>query len=257
MFDNPGMLCFKKINYKIGETIMREGRQNNSMREITIVKDFTRYAEGSVLISFGNTKVMCNASVDEKIPPFIKEKGDDSGWVTAEYSMLPRSTHTRTQRERGNGGGRTQEIQRLIGRSMRSIVNLKQLGPRTITLDCDVLQADGGTRTASISGAYVALMLALKKLHSKGLIKTIPVSGYVAAVSVGKANGELLLDLDYSEDQKAEIDMNIIMTDKEEFIEVQGTGEAYPFSEKDLAAMIALAKEGVQAIIRKQEEALK
>jgi ribonuclease PH len=224
------------------------------MRKIEIQTGYTKYAEGSVLISFGNTKVLCNATVEERVPPFVKERGENYGWVTAEYNMLPRATHQRTSRERSKVGGRTQEIQRLIGRSLRSVVDLSKLGQRKITLDCDVIQADGGTRTAAISGAYISLMLALKGLKEKGLIKEIPVTNHLAAVSVGKSKGEYLLDLDYDEDSKAEIDMNVIMTDSGKFIEVQGTGEEHPFSEDELQKLISYAKIGIENIVEKQKE---
>jgi ribonuclease PH len=235
---------------------MRQSRAANSMRTIKIETGFTDYAEGSVLISFGKTRVLCNASVEESVPNFIKSRGPEHGWLTAEYSMLPRATHTRINRERTKPDGRTIEIQRLIGRSLRSVVDLKKLGARTITIDCDVIQADGGTRTAAISGAYVALMLALKKVQAKGLLAHIPVSGHVAAVSVGKCDGEHILDLEYAEDSKAELDMNVVMTDSGKFIEIQGTGEEHPFEESELAELIALAKKGVADIVTAQKAAL-
>jgi ribonuclease PH len=232
---------------------MRKGRLFNQIRDLEIVPSFNKWAEGSALISMGNTKVLCTATVEEKVPPFIKDK-QDSGWVTAEYNMLPRATHSRTQRERSHLGGRTQEIQRLIGRSMRSIVELSSLGQRTIILDCDVLQADGGTRTASINGAYVAMLFAMKNLFERGLLKKIPVFGYVAAVSVGKIEGQCLLDLAYEEDSRAEVDMNVVMTDMGEFIELQGTGEAAPFTESDLKELLSLAKEGISSVIDYQKQ---
>ena len=235
---------------------MRENRAIDEMRTIEIKTGFTEYAEGSVLISFGNTRVLCNASVEEKVPSFVKEKGDDSGWITGEYNMLPRATHSRTPRERFRVGGRTQEIQRLIGRSLRSIVNLQDLGPRTITLDCDVIQADGGTRTAAISGAFIAMVGAMKKLKEKGILNQIPVAGQVAAVSVGKCRGEYLLDLNYEEDHRAEIDMNVVMTEKGEFIEIQGTGESCPFTNEELNKLVAFAKKGIEKIISRQKEAI-
>lgn len=235
---------------------MRTSRPANSMRTIKIEKDYTDYAEGSVLISFGRTRVLCNATIEESVPSFIKSRGPNHGWVTAEYSMLPRATHTRTNRDRSKPDGRTIEIQRLIGRSLRSVVNLNTLGPRTITLDCDVIQADGGTRTAAISGAYVAMMIALKKIQAKGLLTEIPVSGHVAAVSVGKCAGEHILDLEYAEDSKAELDMNVVMTDGGKFIEIQGTGEEHPFEESELASLIALAKKGIADIVAEQKKAI-
>lgn len=235
---------------------MRADRPLNEMRPIEIVTDFTEHAEGSVLISFGKTRVLCNATVEETVASFVKERGDTFGWLTAEYNMLPRATHTRNSRERSKVGGRTMEIQRLIGRSLRSVVDLSRLGQRTITVDCDVIQADGGTRTASISGAYVAMMIAMKRLVASGKLAEIPVTKQVAAVSVGRHAGEFLLDLNYSEDSRAEIDMNVVMTDSGQFIEVQGTGEENPFSETDLTTMIALAKVGVRQICEAQRRAL-
>lgn len=235
---------------------MRESRSHDSMRIIKIETGYTDYAEGSVLISFGRTRVLCNASVEESVPSFVKSKGPQHGWLTAEYSMLPRATHTRHQRDRNKTDGRTIEIQRLIGRSLRSVVDLSKLGPRTITIDCDVIQADGGTRTAAISGAWVALMLALKKVQAKGLLAHIPVASHVAAVSVGKCAGEHILDLEYAEDSSAELDMNVVMTDSGKFIEIQGTGEEHPFGEDELHELIALAKKGVADIVAAQKAAL-
>lgn len=204
---------------------MRKNRKNDEIREIKITKNFIKYPEGSVLIELGNTKVICNATVEEKIPGFLK--GMNKGWISAEYSMLPRATSSRTKREVANGKqtGRTMEIQRLIGRALRACIDLEKLGERTITFDCDVIQADGGTRTAAITGAYLALELAIEKLISQGLIKENPIKSKIAAISVGKVNGEILLDLEYEEDLIAQVDMNIIKNDKGEFIEIQGTGE--------------------------------
>lgn len=236
---------------------MRENRKNDEMRQIDIQKDFTLWAEGSILISFGRTRILCNATIEEQVPPFVKSRGENHGWITAEYNMLPRSTHTRFPRERSRTDGRTIEIQRLIGRSLRSVLDLSKLGPRTITIDCDVIQADGGTRTAAISGAWIAMMCALKKLQAKGLLREIPVTGHVAAVSVGKCEGTHILDLEYAEDSKAELDMNIVMTDKGKFIEVQGTGEEHPFGEEELTTLIGLAKKGISTIIEAQKNALK
>ena len=195
-------------------------RKNNEMREVKVTKNYIMHPEGSVLIEFGNTKVICNATIEEKVPPFLKGKG--TGWVTAEYSMLPRSTNTRNQREASKGKvtGRTMEIQRLIGRALRSSVNLQKLGERSIIIDCDVIQADGGTRTASITGGYIALEIAVKKLIDSGKLTSSPIISKVAAISIGKVRGEILLDLDYVEDSKADVDMNIIMNDKDEFIEI-------------------------------------
>ena len=219
------------------------GRKNNEMREVKVTKNYIMHPEGSVLIEFGNTKVICNATIEEKVPPFLKGKG--TGWVTAEYSMLPRSTNTRNQREASKGKvtGRTMEIQRLIGRALRSSVNLQKLGERSIIIDCDVIQADGGTRTASITGGYIALEIAVKKLIDSGKLTSSPIISKVAAISIGKVRGEILLDLDYVEDSKADVDMNIIMNDKDEFIEIQGTGEESTFTQTDLLSFIEISKD--------------
>ncbi|MBP9479454.1 MAG: ribonuclease PH [Sebaldella sp.] len=228
---------------------MRENdRKNNELREIKITKNYIIHPEGSVLIEFGKTKVICNATIEEKVPPFLK--GSGTGWVNAEYSMIPRSTNVRMQREvnKGKPAGRTMEIQRLIGRSLRSAVNLKKLGERTIIVDCDVIQADGGTRTASITGGFIAMELALKKLLDKKLLKVNPILSRIAALSVGKVNNEILLDLDYSEDSVAEVDMNIVMNDKYEFIEIQGTGEEATFSYDELIKFIDVAKVGFEKL---------
>ena len=218
-------------------------RKNNEMREVKVTKIYIMHPEGSVLIEFGNTKVICNATIEEKVPPFLKGKG--TGWVTAEYSMLPRSTNTRNQREASKGKvtGRTMEIQRLIGRALRSSVNLQKLGERSIIIDCDVIQADGGTRTASITGGYIALEIAVKKLIDSGKLTSSPIISKVAAISIGKVRGEILLDLDYVEDSKADVDMNIIMNDKDEFIEIQGTGEESTFTQTDLLSFIEISKD--------------
>ena len=223
-------------------------RKNDELREIKITKNFIMHPEGSVLIEFGNTKVICNATVEEKVPPFLK--GSGSGWVTAEYSMIPRATNVRTQREvnKGKPTGRTMEIQRLIGRSLRSAVDLKKLGERTIIVDCDVIQADGGTRTASITGGYLALETAVAKLLDAGLLTENPIIAKVAALSVGKVNNEILLDLEYSEDSTAEVDMNIVMNSKNEFIEIQGTGEEATFSYDELIKFIEAAKKGFEKL---------
>ena len=223
-------------------------RKNDELREIKITKNFIMHPEGSVLIEFGNTKVICNATVEEKVPPFLK--GSGSGWVTAEYSMIPRATNVRTQREvnKGKPTGRTMEIQRLIGRSLRSAVDLKKLGERTIIVDCDVIQADGGTRTASITGGYLALETAVEQLINSGLLSENPVIAKVAAISVGKVNNEILLDLEYSEDSSAEVDMNIVMNNKNEFIEIQGTGEEATFSYDELIKFIEVAKKGFEKL---------
>jgi ribonuclease PH len=226
------------------------------MREVRFVTDFTKHAEGSVLASFGDTQVLCTASIDERVPGWMRGKG--SGWVTGEYGMLPRATHTRSGREatRGKQGGRTLEIQRLIGRSLRAITDMKALGERSIMLDCDVLQADGGTRTASISGAYVALAIAMERLTASGKLKKNPLHGQVAAVSVGIYNGTPVLDLDYAEDSQAETDMNIVMNDAGNFIEVQGTAEGHAFNDAEFIAMLGLARTGISEIITAQNEAI-
>ncbi|MFZ7240739.1 ribonuclease PH [Avibacterium avium] len=231
-------------------------RPVNQPRPIKITRHFTKYAEGSVLVEFGETKVLCTASVDESVPRFLK--GQNQGWVTAEYGMLPRSTHSRMQREaaKGKQGGRTMEIQRLIARSLRAMVDLTALGERSITLDCDVIQADGGTRTASITGACVALVDAINGLMEKGVLKTNPIKGLVAAISVGIVEGEAVCDLEYVEDSNAETDMNVVMTDDGRMIEVQGTAEGEPFSHEELLTLLALAKQGCEVIFNAQREAL-
>jgi ribonuclease PH len=226
------------------------------LRNTVIKQNFTRHAEGSVLMSCGDTRVLCTASVEERVPPFLRGKGE--GWVTAEYGMLPRSTGSRMPREaaRGKQTGRTQEIQRLIGRSLRAVVDRSALGERTITVDCDVIQADGGTRTASITGAYVALVDACRWLMKKGLIKTDPVHGQVAAVSVGIFKDTPVLDLDYPEDSAAETDMNVVMNDGGAFIELQGTAEGHAFRRDELDEMLRLAESGIRQLMKFQEEAL-
>ena len=232
------------------------GRQPDQLRSVSFDADFTRYAEGSVLACFGDTRVLCTASVEDGVPPFLRGAGQ--GWVTAEYGMLPRATHGRTRREAAQGrqSGRTQEIQRLIGRSLRASINLAGLGERTVTLDCDVLQADGGTRTAAISGAYVALVLATERLIASGRLSHSPVHGQVAAVSVGICAGQPVLDLDYAEDAAAETDMNVVMNDAGAFIEIQGTAEGHAFRRDELDALLALAGAGIRDIMRLQEEAI-
>ena len=231
-------------------------KESNMLREIKITKNFTKYAEGSVLIEFGDTVVLCNASIEEKVPPFLKNTG--TGWISAEYSMLPRSTHQRKIRDsaRGKIDGRTHEIQRLIGRALRSVVDMKVLGERTIWIDCDVLQADGGTRTASITGAFVALCDAMAKLYEKEAIKSFPINAFVSAVSVGIVKGKPVLDLCYEEDSSAEVDMNVVMTDKGEFIEVQGTGEQHPFSKNQLMQLLDLAQQGNEQLMKIQRRAI-
>jgi ribonuclease PH len=232
------------------------GRQNNELRQVTITRNYTMHAEGSVLIEMGDTKVLCTASVEERIPPFLRGKGE--GWVTAEYGMLPRSTGSRMGREaaRGKQSGRTQEIQRLIGRSLRASIDLKALGERSITIDCDVIQADGGTRTASITGAFIALTDAINVLLATKKIKKNPLLGQVAAISVGIYNGEAVLDLDYAEDSNAETDMNVVMNEAGAYIEIQGTAEGHAFRPEELQAMLAIAGEGITDLIIKQREAL-
>ncbi len=232
------------------------GRNVDQLRDITIERNYTAHAEGSVLISCGQTKVLCNATVEPKVPHFLKGKG--KGWVTAEYGMLPRSTNSRMGREaaRGKQSGRTQEIQRLIGRSLRAAIDLTKLGEHTITLDCDVIQADGGTRTASITGAYVALADAISVMLEKKMIKESPLARQIASISVGVYQGQPVLDLDYPEDSNAETDMNVVMDDNGDFIEVQGTAEANPFSAKEMNAMLELAEKGVAELIEAQNAAL-
>lgn len=229
-------------------------RAADEMRPVRIIPGFVKHPDGSVLIEVGDTRVLCSAFIEDKVPPFLK--GTGSGWVTAEYSLLPASTVTRTPREvsKGRISGRTSEIQRLIGRALRGIVDLNALGERTVWIDCDVIQADGGTRTASITGSFVALFLALQKLKNEGVIETIPIKDYVAAISVGIYEGVPILDLEYAEDSAAEVDMNVVMTGKGEFVEVQGTGEGRPFSREELDDMLALAAAGIERLIEMQKE---
>lgn len=232
------------------------GRRRDEMRRVQLTPHFTRYAEGSVLAEFGETRVLCTASVEPKVPPFLKGKGQ--GWVTAEYGMLPRSTHSRTQREaaRGSQSGRTQEIQRLIGRSLRAVVDREALGEHTITLDCDVLQADGGTRTAAITGGFVALALATATLVKSGKIARNPIHGQIAAVSVGIYRGHPVLDLDYAEDSEAETDMNVVMNDAKGFVEVQGTAEGHALKRTELDALLDLASGGIERLLAAQASAI-
>lgn len=232
------------------------GRAPDQMRDIRFQRNFTRHAEGSVLTCFGDTQVLVTASVEERVPGFLR--GTGQGWVTAEYGMLPRSTHTRNAREaaRGKQGGRTLEIQRLIGRSLRAVMDMRALGERTVTIDCDVLQADGGTRTASISGGYVALVDAMNALIKSGQLKRNPIHGHVAAVSVGMYKGEAVLDLDYPEDSEAETDMNVVMNDAGGFIEVQGTAEGHAFRREELDRLLDLAAAGADTIVEAQLAAL-
>ena len=226
------------------------GRKNDEMREVKVTRNYIMHPEGSVLIEFGNTKVICNATVEEGIPPFLR--GTGSGWITAEYSMLPRATNNRVQREAAKGKimGRTMEIQRLIGRALRAAVDLEKLGERQILVDCDVIQADGGTRTASITGAYLAVELAIEKLIDEGKMTDIPIKSKVAAISVGKVNGQVLLDLEYEEDSKAEVDMNVVMNDKGEFIELQGTGEEATFTQNELLKFIEVSKNAFNVLFK-------
>lgn len=233
-----------------------DGRRTDQMRPVHIARAFTRYAEGAVLVGFGNTHVLCTASVENKVPPFLRGKGE--GWVTAEYGMLPRATHTRSEREaaRGKQSGRTQEIQRLIGRALRACVNRSALGERTIILDCDVIQADGGTRTAAITGAYVALCDAISWLHDREGLSKPPIIGAVAAVSVGMYRGVPILDLNYAEDSQCDTDMNVVMNDGGGFIELQGTAEGHAFRPEDLDQLMQLAKSGTAQLITLQRAAL-
>ncbi|MBG9793070.1 ribonuclease PH [Paenibacillus dendritiformis] len=232
------------------------GRQADELRPITIRTNTNKYAEGSVLIEVGDTRVMCTASVDEKVPPFMKGQG--KGWITAEYSMLPRATQVRNQREaaRGKLTGRTMEIQRLIGRALRSVVDLHALGERTITLDCDVLQADGGTRTTSITGSFVAMAMAVDKIATQHNLSKFPITDFLGSVSVGILQGKTLLDLNYDEDSTAKVDMNVVMTGSGKFVEVQGTGEDSPFSRQELNDLLAAAEKGILDIVTLQKEAL-
>lgn len=233
-----------------------DNRSPEQMRPVNIIPDFISTAEGSVLIEIGNTRVICTASVDEVVPSFLK--GSGKGWITAEYSLLPRSTLTRTPREsaRGRVSGRTHEIQRLIGRALRAVVDLERLGERTITLDCDVIQADGGTRTASITGAFVALGLAMEKLVEAGTMTAAPIRDFVAAISVGIVDGAVLLDLNYEEDSRAEVDMNFVLTGARKIVEVQATAEQHPFDEAQLKKMMELAAKGIESLIARQRTIL-
>jgi ribonuclease PH len=233
-----------------------DGRGDEELRPVALQPEFLKYAEGSVLISVGETKVLCAATIEDRVPPFLKGQG--IGWVTAEYALLPRSTYDRTPRESSQGriGGRTHEIQRLIGRCLRSVVDTRALGERTVTVDCDVIQADGGTRTAAITGAFTATCLALAKLRADGKLRGWPVLDWLAAVSVGYVDGRAMLDLCYAEDSKAQVDMNVAMTGEGKYVEVQGTAEGLPFSRAELDRLLALAASGVDALIAKQRESL-
>ena len=233
-----------------------DARNEHEIRQVAITPHYIKHAEGSVLIEVGQTKVICTASIEERVPPFMKGQG--KGWITAEYSMLPRSTHVRNQREavKGKLGGRTMEIQRLIGRALRSIVDLQALGERTITLDCDVIQADGGTRTTSITGAFVAMVLAMNKLMVENKLTRMPITDFLASVSVGIVKGKICLDLNYEEDSHAQVDMNVVMTGRGAFIEVQGTGEEAPFTRDEMNEMLKYAEVGIQRFITIQKEVL-
>jgi ribonuclease PH len=233
-----------------------DGRGSETLRPVKITRNYMKHAEGSVLIEMGDTKVICSASVEERVPQFLKNTG--KGWITAEYSMLPRSTHTRTSRDSltGRGGGRAFEIQRLIGRSLRSVTDLSGFGERTIWIDCDVIQADGGTRTASITGAYVALVDAFRKMVKNGLIEKIPIKGSVAAISVGKVDRKVLLDLNYEEDSRADVDMNVVMTGNGKFVEIQGTAEESVFTKKEMDELTRIAQKGIKELTRVQKKVL-
>jgi ribonuclease PH len=245
-------MSFKPVS---GTYTRTDGRRADELRQVRITPGFMPYAEGSAFIEMGNTRVICTATLDDRVPPFRRNTGQ--GWLTAEYAMLPRATQQRTQRETGRGGpsGRTHEIQRLIGRSLRAVTNLSKLGERTITVDCDVLQADGGTRTASITGAYVALVLACRRLVRENKLSVLPVTGEVAAVSVGVVKGTPLLDLKYDEDSRAEVDMNVVCTGDGRFVELQGTAEGEPFTVEQTDALLALARGGLQTLFAAQRAA--
>ncbi|MDT7040798.1 ribonuclease PH [Candidatus Nitronereus thalassa] len=231
-----------------------DGRRRDEIRPVNVVRPFIKYADGSVLMEMGDTKVICTASIEEKVPPFLRDKG--KGWVTAEYAMLPRATHERTQREasRGKQGGRTLEIQRLVGRALRAVTDMSAMGERTIWIDCDVIQADGGTRTASITGAFIALADAFAKLIDQQKLKKIPLTDYLAAVSVGKVGGESMVDLCYEEDSMAEVDMNLVMTGQGRLVEVQGTAERGTFGKHELDDFMALGWDGIQRLVKMQKE---
>jgi len=238
-----------------GMSLLRQdGRMEGQIRPVKISRDFIKYAEGSVLIEMGGTKVICTASVEEKVPPFLKDKG--RGWVTAEYAMLPRATQDRTQREavKGRQGGRTLEIQRLVGRSLRAVTDMAEMGERTVWIDCDVIQADGGTRTASITGAFIALADAFAVLKRKNLIKKRPLTDYLAAISIGKVGGQIMVDLAYEEDSLAEVDMNLVMTGRGRYVELQGTAERAPFEKKDLDEFVAVGWRAIQDLVALQKE---
>ena len=230
-----------------------DGRRRDQIRPVKVTRNFTKHAEGSVLIEMGDTKVICTASVEEKVPPFLKRKG--SGWVTAEYAMLPRATHDRSPREavKGKQGGRTLEIQRLVGRALRAVIDTTRLGERTIWIDCDVIQADGGTRTASITGAFIALADAMTVLKKKDLVKKNPLTGYLAAISIGKVGGQVLVDLAYEEDSHAEVDLNLVMTGAGRYVEVQGTAERTPFNKRDMDEFLDLGWGAIRELVELQK----
>ena len=231
-----------------------DGRMADQLRKIKVTQNYTKYAEGSCLMEFGDTRVLCTASVEESVPPFLRNSG--KGWITAEYGMLPRSCDSRISREKAAGSGRTFEIQRLIGRALRAVVDMDKLGERTLKIDCDVIQGDGGTRTASITGGFIALGSALLKIKKQGLISQIPLKDYVAAVSVGIFEGQILLDLNYLEDSKADMDMNVVMVGRGDFVEVQGTGEGKTFSKREIDNLLLLAQKGIQQLFQIQKESL-
>lgn len=240
-------------------TVNRKGgRRNNELRQVRITPDFVKYPLGSVLVEFGDTKILCAASADNVQPRWMRDQKRPGGWITCEYSMMPFSSPERMMREstRGRIGGRTHEIQRMIGRALRAVVDLEGIGPRTIWIDCEVLQADGGTRTASVTGSFVALRLALRKMAAEGLLERDPVREALAAVSVGKVDGEILLDLDYEEDCRAQVDMNLVVTESGRFIEIQGTAETEPFTAEEMASLTATARSGIAALIETQKRAL-
>ena len=234
--------------------LRQDGRKNEEIRPVKVTRNFIGHAEGAVLLEMGGTRVICTASVEEKVPPFLKDKG--RGWVTAEYAMLPRATKERTQREatRGKQGGRTVEIQRLVGRALRAVADMREMGERSIWIDCDVIQADGGTRTAAITGAFIALADAFKVLKERELIKKVPLTDYLAAVSVGKVGGEVMVDLAYEEDSMAEVDMNLVMTGQGRYVEVQGTAEREPFAQKDLEQFLSVGWSAIQGLVTLQKE---
>jgi ribonuclease PH len=250
------LLFFLTDSNMTNDTQRPSGRQANQLRDVRITRHYTKHAEGSVLVEFGDTKVICTASIAESVPSFLRDRGQ--GWLTAEYGMLPRATHTRSDREaaRGKQTGRTQEIQRLIGRALRSVFDLEKLGARTLHIDCDVIQADGGTRTASITGAFVAAHDAVAKLLATGRIESSPITDYVAAISVGVYDGLPVLDLDYDEDSQCDTDMNVVMTGAGGFVEIQGTAEGVPFSRDEMNALLDLASDGINTLIAMQKAAL-